>query len=208
LKRLKRLFAQIEKKAEVTSMEELYDTVIALTRDAVRISTDKKVTDIEKQFKEDLVDEGKLPDKLYKILKAVIKAKSDFDEKKLSKQEVYKLGKEARMYIKILIEFIQRSRGIELERAKIRFKYGDKFGEITLLDKVAFIMPDLENREEIQKANINPKGGLESIQKSSMEEMETHMKDVKIPEKVFIKEPIFESLRSLFGKDVEVLISY
>ncbi len=208
LKRLKRLFAQIEKKAEVTSMEELYDTVMAVTRDAIRINTDQKVTDIEKQFKEELVDEGKLPDKLYKILKAVIKAKKDFDEKKLSKQEVYKLGKEARMYIKILIEFIQRSRGIELERAKIRFKYGEKFGEITLLDKVAFVVPDLENREEIQKADLNAKGGLENLQKSSLEEMETHMKDVRIPEKVFIKELIFESLRGLFGKDVEVLISY
>lgn len=208
LKRIKRLFIQIEKKAEITNMEELYDTVMAVTRDAIRINTDKKVTDIEKQFKEELVDEGKLPDKLYKILKEVIKAKKEFDEKKIAKQEVQKIGKEARMYIKILIEFIQRSRGIELERAKIRFKYGDKFGEITLLDKVAFIMPDLENREEIQKADINAKGGIENIQKSSMEEMESHMKDVKIPEKVFIKEPIFESLRSLFGKDVEVLISY
>ncbi|MDP2906946.1 MAG: hypothetical protein Q8O03_03310 [Nanoarchaeota archaeon] len=208
LKRIKRLFIQIEKKAEITHMEELYDTVMAVTRDAIRISTDKKVVDIEKQFKEELVDEGKLPDKLYKILKEVIKAKKEFDEKKIAKQEVQKIGKEARMYIKILIEFIQRSRGIELERAKIRFKYGDKFGEITLLDTVAFIMPDLENREEIQKADINAKGGIENIQKSSLEEMESHMKDVKIPEKVFIKEPIFESLRSIFGKDVEVLISY
>jgi len=208
LKRIRRLFVQIEKKAEITNMEELYDTVMAVTRDAIRINTEKKVTDIEKQFKEELVDEGKLPDKLYKILKEVIKAKKEFDEKKIAKQEVQKIGKEARMYIKILIEFIQRSRGIELERAKIRFKYGDKFGEITLLDKIAFIMPDLENREEIQKADINTKGGLENIQKSTLEEMEANMKDVKIPEKVFIKEPIFESLRSIFGKDVEVLISY
>ncbi len=208
LKRIKRLFIQIEKKAEITHMEELYDTVMAVTRDAIRLSTDKKLVAIEKQFKEELVDEGKLPDKMYKILKEVIKAKKEFDEKKIAKQEVQKIGKDARMYIKILIEFIQRSRGIELERAKIRFKYGDKFGEITLLDKVAFIMPDLENREEIQKADINAKGGIENVQKSNLEEMESHMKDVKIPEKVFIKEPIFESLSGLFGKDVEVLISY
>jgi len=208
LKRIRRLFTQIEKKSEVTNMEELYDTVMAVTRDAIRISTDKKVTDIEKQFKEDLVDEGKLPDKLYKILKTITKAKKDFDEKKMSRQEVYKIGKEARTYIKVLIEFIQRNRGIELERAKIRFKYGDKFGEVVLLEKIAFITPDLENREEVQKADLNHHGSLDNVQKSSLEEMETHMKDVKIPEKVFIKEKIFESLKGLFGKDVEVLISY
>ena len=208
LKRIRRLFTQIEKKAEVKNMEDLYDTVMAVTRDAIRISTEKKVTDAEKQFKEELVDEGKLPDKLYKILKSVIKAKKDFEEKKLTKQEIEKVSKEARMYIKILIEFIQRSRGIELERAKIRFKYGNKYGEVTLLDNMAFITPDLESREEVQKADINEKGGLANVKKSNMEEMEKHLKDVKIPEKVFIKEKIFESLRSLFGKDVEVLISY
>lgn len=208
LKRIKRLFTQIEKKSEGKNMEDLHDTVMAVTRDAIRISTEKKVTDVEKQFKEELIDEGKLPEKLYKIFKSVIKAKKDFEEKKLAKQEIEKIGKEARMYIKILIEFIQRSRGIELERAKIRFKYGDKFGEVTLLDKAAFILPDLENREEIQKADINATGGLENVKKSNMQEMEKHMKDAKIPEKVFIKEKIFESLRSLFGKDVKVLISY
>jgi len=208
LKRIRRLFTQIEKKAEGKNMEDLYDTVMAVTRDAIRISTDKKVNDVEKQFKEELVDEGKLPAKLHKILKSVIKAKKDFDEKKLAKQEVEKVSKEARMYIKVLIEFIQRSRGIELERAKIRFKYGDKFGEVTLLENKAFIIPDLENREEVQKAKINGDGGLEKVEKSSMEEMEKHMKDIKIPDKVFIKEKIFESLKELFGKDVHVLISY
>ena len=208
LKRIKRLFMQIEKKMELKNMDDLYDAVMAVTRDAIRISTDNKVTNIEKQFKEDLIDEGKLPDKFYKILKTVIKAKKDFEEKKLTKQEVEKVGKEARLYIKILIEFIQRSRGVEIERAKIRFKYGNKFGEVTLLDDLAFITPDLEKKDTIQKASINKEGGLENVKKSGLEEMEKHMKDIKIPEKVFIKEKIFESLRSLFGKDVEVLISY
>ncbi|MBL7100325.1 MAG: hypothetical protein ISS23_00030 [Nanoarchaeota archaeon] len=208
LKRIKRLFTQIEKKVEIKNMEDLYDTVMAVTRDAIRMVTDNKVVDVEKQFKEELIDEGRLPDKFYKILQSVIKAKKDFDEKKLTKQEVEKVSKETRLYIKMLIEFIQRSRGVEIERAKIRFKYGDKFGEVTLLDNIAFITPDLENMEKVQKAAINKEGGLENVKKSNMVEMEKHTKDIKIPEKVFIKEKIFESLKSLFGKDVQVLISY
>ncbi|MBU4502419.1 MAG: hypothetical protein KKA79_07520 [Nanoarchaeota archaeon] len=208
LKRIRRLFTQIEKKAEVKNMEDLYDTVMAVTRDAIMMVTDKKVTDVEKGFKDHLIDEGKLPEKLYKILKSVLKAKKDFEEKKLAKQEVEKVSKEARMYIKVLIEFIQRSRGIELERAKIRFKYGDTFGEVILLDKVAFLTPDLEKREEIQKATLDKDGGLGKVEKSNMEDMEKHMVDAKIPEKVFIKEKIFESLKKLFGKDIHVLISY
>ncbi len=31
---------------------------------------------------------------------------------------------------------------------------------------------------------------------------------MEIPPKVFIKEPIFEDLKRVFGKDVEVLVNY
>jgi len=30
----------------------------------------------------------------------------------------------------------------------------------------------------------------------------------KIPPRVFIKEPIFENLKDIFGKDVEILVNY
>jgi hypothetical protein len=31
---------------------------------------------------------------------------------------------------------------------------------------------------------------------------------IDIPPKVFIKQPIFEDLKKIFGKDVEVLVTY
>ena len=39
-------------------------------------------------------------------------------------------------------------------------------------------------------------------------EMEKHIAETKIPSKVFIKEKIFEDLKSMFGKDIEILINY
>lgn len=208
LKRIKKLFAQIEKKSEVKNVEEIYDTCMMVTRDALRIETSEKVGDVEKTFKEKLVDEGKLPEKMLSILKDVVKAKKDFKAKKITKQEIEKINREARLYIKVLIEYIQRSRGMELERAKIRFKYEDKFGEVLLFDKIAFIIPNLENREEVQKAEVTEEGGLKEIKKSSQEEMEKEITKNQIPPKVFIKEKIFEDLRNLFGKKVEILINY
>ena len=106
-----------------------------------------------------------------------------------------------------MVEFIQRKRGVELERAKIRFKYGEKYGEVLLLEDKAFITNDLEKREEVSKAKLK-NGSLVDIEKSSLEELEEQLKKVKIPENVFIKEKIFEDLRKLYGKDVEVLVSY
>lgn len=208
LNRIKKLFWEIEKKSEVKNIEEIYDTCIMVTKDALRIETGEKSTDIEKAFKEKLVDEGKLPEKMLNILKDVVKAKKEFKARKLTKQEIEKINKEARMYVKVLIELIQRSRGMELERAKIRFKYEDKFGEVILLDKIAFIIPNLEKREEVQKAEVTEEGGLKEVKKSSQEDMEKELTKTQIPTKVFIKEKIFEDLRNLFGKKVEILINY
>ena len=58
----------------------------------------------------------------------------------------------------------------------------------------------------MEKAKINPDGSLGVMQKSSLEEFEKALAKAKIPQRAFIKEPVFESLRKIFGKDVEVLV--
>ena len=76
-----------------------------------------------------------------------------------------------------------------------------------LFGKTAFIIHDLDASEkQISKAEINKEGKLVKIKKSSSEELEKALSDEAIPEKVFIKEPIFENLKELFGKDVEVMV--
>ena len=211
LKGIKELFNAIEKKSQTHKVLDVYDAVIMITTDALYSAGLKEVNvnQIEKLSKEYLVDTGKMPDKLLRTLKLIVKVKKDYDDKKLpSKQEVEMIGKEVRNYIRYLTEFIQRSRGIEIERAKIRFKYGhNKFGEVLLLDKVAFIIEDLEKRDEVNKAEI-ANGNLKNIKKSSVEEMEKEVNTVKMPARAFIKEPLFEDLKRLYGKDVEIAVSY
>ena len=88
-------------------------------------------------------------------------------------------------------------------------KHGERYGEIILLEDTAFIIHDIDHEEkELSKAKINPDGSLGTIQKSSLEELEKALTKVQIPPKVFIKEPIFEDLKRVFGKDVEVLVNY
>ena len=50
--------------------------------------------------------------------------------------------------IKFLIEYMQRKRGQELDRARIKVKHGEKFGEIILFDVVAFIIYDIDAKEQ------------------------------------------------------------
>lgn len=209
MKRIRKLFTQIEKKSQSQAVLYYYDNCIAVSRDALYLSGEKEISikKIDSLFKEKLVEKGLIPDQFLRTLRLIIKAKKDYDSNKLNKQEIEKINKEARIFIKTMVDFIQRQRGMEIERTKIRFKYGDKFGEVFLLDNIAFVIDDLENKDKVNKARIKD-GGLINMEKSSLEELEDHLKRVKIPERVFIKEKIFEDLRKLYGQDVEVLVSY
>ena len=143
-----------------------------------------------------------------RILNEILKAKKDYEDKKLTRVEVEKVQKDSNELIKFLVEYIQRKRGREVERTKIRVKHGKRYGEVILLDKIAFIIHDIDHEEkEISKAKIKEDGSLGTTQKSSLIELEKALTKAQIPPKVFIKEPIFEDLRKIFGRDVEVLIN-
>lgn len=210
LERIKKLFDQIQKRRDKEAVDATYTECTTLIEDVLvlnKISFTK--TNQVVQFKKHLVDTKKFPHNYLAILKEVIDLKENYTKKKMKSQEIEKVNREARKLMKGLMEYIQRKRGYELERAKLKFKYGDKFGEVYLFDNVAFIIPDTDARErEVQKAILNKDGSLGKIDKSSLEELEQNIAKVKIPNKVFIKEPIFENLRNLFGKDVEILVNY
>jgi len=211
LKRIKRLFTQIEKIKEEGDMIRVYETIVTIIRDVLRIEGIEKVEDVEvvKVFEDKLISQGKIPAKFLRILNDILKAKKDYDEKKLTRVEVEKVQKDSNELIKFLVEYMQRKRGKELERTKIRVKHGNRYGEVILLDKIAFIIHDIDHEEkEISKAKIKENGSLGTTQKSSLEELEKELAKIDISSKVFIKEPIFEDLKNIFGKDVQVLINY
>ena len=211
LKGIKKLFAQIEIKKEKDDVATIYDGIVTAVRDIMRYENVDKVPEHEmvKIFNDYLVAPGKAPSKFKRLLESVVQAKKDYDSNKLTKREVDDVKKKSGELFKFLVEYIQRKRGKEIERAKIRVKHGDKYGEILLMDKVAFIIHDIDNEErEISKAELLPDGRLGRIEQTNLEELEKAIANVNIPPKVFIKEPIFEDLKGIFGRDVEVLLNY
>jgi len=202
LNRIQKLFTQLDKKKEKENISNLYETCLNVSIDLFKIYGLKG--SLENNFKT-LVTRGEIPKKYYDVFKKILKLKSQ----KLTRAEVQKVRREASMFVKTLVEFIQRKRGVELERTKIRVKYGGNYGEIYLLDDVAFIIDNIDAKDkEVNKAKLMNDGSLKDVKKSSMLEFERHISDLKIPEKVFIKEKIFENLKKIFGKDVEILVSY
>ena len=211
LKRVKKLFSQIELIKEEESMVSIYESVVTIIRDIIRLEGIERVDDVEivKIFEDEMISQGKIPAKYLRTLNLIVKAKKDYDRKTLTKTEVDKVRKQSREFVKFMVEYMQRKRGRELERTKIRVKHGKRFGEVILLDKFAFIIHDIDHEEkEISKAPITEAGGLGSPKKSSLEEFEKALAKMDIPSKVFIKEPIFEDLKNFFGKDVEISVNY
>ncbi|MFC1691738.1 nucleotidyltransferase domain-containing protein [Nanoarchaeota archaeon] len=211
LKRIQRLFTQIEKMKEEEGVLKIYETVVTIIRDVLRLEGIERVKNEEviKLFETEMIHLGKIPEKYLRILKEIEKAKIDYEEAKLTKQEVENVNKDSNQFIKFMVEYIQRKRGRELERTKIRVKHGEKYGEVILLDKEAYIIHDIDNEsKELSKAPIDEDGGLGAPEASSMEELEQALTKIEIPPKVFIKDKIFQDLSRIFGKDVEVLVNY
>ncbi len=211
LKRIKRLCTQIEKIRDEREMLSTYDVVITVLRDVLRFEGIEKIKekDILNFVEEELVAKGKLPSKLFRTIQEVIKAKKDYEEKKLSRVEIEKINTDSSILIRFLVEYMQRKRGRDIERIKIKVKHGDKLGEVILLGDTAYIIYDIENEyKEISKAKIREEGGMSEIEKSSSEELESALAKLEVPQRAFIKEQIFEDLKKIFGKDVEILINF
>lgn len=210
LKRIQKLFKEIDERKDKEEINDIYERVVTAVRDALVMEgvEEVKAEDTQKMFKSKLVDTGKLPETMIKQLKDIFKSKKDFDLGKLSKNDIIKAKKASHKFIKNIVEYMQRKRGRELERSKIRIKHGDKFGELLMLGDKAFIITDLDSEnKDVQKADIKKDGSLGTMQKSSYEEIEEILGQKQMLEKVFVKQKVFDSLEKIFGPDFEVLLN-
>ena len=212
LKRLDKLFKEIEERKAKENITKHYDDVVSVVRDALKLENIDTFTDetMSAVFKKTLVDSGKVSNSLHTLLKGIIKAKEDYESGKLNKLEIANTAKKVSQFMRQMIDFIQRKRGSEFGRAKIRVKYaGDKFGEVLFLNDKVFIIHNVDDLTEgISSCKVDKKGRLHSTIKSSYEQFEKEISSAKVPDNILIKESIFEDLKVIFGEDVQVLLNY
>ncbi len=209
LDRIKKLFEQIQKKRGAEDIIEIHNASLNVAIESLSTinikANEKNVIDL---FKKNLVDTKKVPERFLEILKQIMKAKKDYLAKKLSNQEAEKAKREARVFIKGLFEYVQRTHQLDVERAKIRIKYGNKFGEIILLDSLAFITKDIDSKDkDIHKAAIEKDGTISKLQKSSQDELDDALKNNKPSKHVSFNEVMFDKIKEIFGNDAEILVS-
>ena len=209
LERIKKLFKEIDSNKNVASINDLYDKAISAIRDVLIFEGMEKVSDstITQDFKKLIVDKGKLPQSVFSTLKDIMKAKSDFDKGKLSKNDIVKLKKKYNSFIKDVVEYLQRKHAKNIDNSKVRIKFGDKFGEALVLGRKVFIIHDLDaEQRQVSFAEMEDDGSLSKVKESSMDEIEKVLSSNLIFEKLFIKEKFFESLKDIFGGNIEIML--
>ena len=204
LKRIKKLFSQIEERKNEENINEIYDTVVNLVKDVLK-ENELDSKNIELGLKK-LKEKNELSPKILATFKDIEKAKKE--REKMPKPEFNKIRKDSRLLINQLLDYLQRRKFREIDRITLRIKSNDKFSEVIILEDNAFIIDDIKRRDIIGVAKINKDGSLGEVKKSSAKEFEETLDKKKIEKNVFVKEPLFESLKKLFGKDMEILIGY
>lgn len=207
LERIKKLFKEIEERNEKEAIVEIHTTALNLTRDLLTELAVKDITvaKLPQLFEKHVCEAEKIPLKFHKDLLEIIQAKKDYDAKKLSKQEINKVRREAREYIRTILDILDRKRAIELNKAKLFFRYGEKSGEVTFLKELAFVVKDTSKREEIWIATMDADGSLQNLKKSDANEYEKYIKSVKMPHEKILTLRTMESLRDIVGEQVEIV---
>jgi predicted nucleotidyltransferase/uncharacterized protein (UPF0332 family) len=210
LKRIKKLFKEIEMIHIKKNVDEVYDNIVTLIRDVLKTEKVEKcqTEDLVRKFEDEIISTGKVSSKYLRKLNLILEIKDKKDNnEKVSKTDIETIKKESADFIRTMIDYIQRKHGQEMEKTRIKVKYDDKFGEVILLDKKAFIIKDINDKDKkIEEAKISTDGSLTTIKESSLEKLEKAVTEEKAPQNAFIKEPLFESIKEIFGKNVEILV--
>lgn len=198
IKKLREVVEQIGKRISEKTVMQLYDDIIALLHPIIGKGSEKALLE---RFKSDLVEKGKFPSNSLKILEEVFRAKKQYSEKKpkkISRQEVERIRRDAQQLIALLVEYSQRAKILEIEKLKFPVNIEGKEGEIYLIGHKAFIIPDVK-QPEIKVIDLEKN----LILGAGMPELEEALKK---PIKAKLNSSTLKRIEDLLGKKIEIIL--
>ncbi|MEM4755693.1 MAG: hypothetical protein QW594_01015, partial [Candidatus Woesearchaeota archaeon] len=209
LKRIKKLFEEIERVKEKETITNIFDTMVTITRDLLKSENISSVSEEEllSVFKKEIASKGLVPEKYTRLLTDFFEFKASISKgKALTKSEIDDMKKKSREYIKFVIEYLQRKQSKDLDRARIRFTYGTKIGELLLYDQQAFLLLSENEERKIYSAKLKD-GGLHDLKEISLEMYEKALAKPQLPQKIIINHALMNSLKKFIGQDVDIILS-
>lgn len=192
IKKLKEMREQIEKRTQEKSISQVYQDVFGMLEAVLGKKTESAIL---KEFEEELVKKGKMPQKFLEGLKLIIKTKKEFEElikdkkKKLTVKEVSEIENARKVASEItntLIEYVQRKDFVAMERSRFVLKAGQKMAEIFFLENVFVVEANkirmLKNERLVDSSleNLN-----QALTKSREKQMRINPKDLEALKKEF-----------------------
>ena len=194
LKRLESLRTQIEKRSQEKTIEQIYKDVFGLLE---AILGKKSQVKIVSEFDE-FVKKGKFTQQHLKILRDVIKAKTEFKRGKLDAHKVDNARKNASILINELIDYSQRCDLIALEKGRMRLRYKKNGKNMTaeLLHRngVSFLFRE----EGVKKIT-------DKIENSDMKEVSAYVEQQKSKKGLEVDPRVFDLVKNEIG-DFEIVL--
>ncbi len=186
IKRMKELRKQIEKTWQKRTIEQIEKEVFDLLQ---KIFHKKSKPALIESFDKELVQKGKIPEKMLSVLKTIEKATKDLKKGKVKKNEIENARKDATILINQLIDYEQRKDMAALEKSRIQISYKDKKADIILTSNGAFLVQS----NDIQKIT-------HKLEKSSIEELNKAVTEQKEKNKIQASPEIFNTLKKELGE--------
>lgn len=208
--RMTKLFETLEKKQTAKRLTATYDHLVSILRDALRLNNITKIAekDISKLVKETLIETNELPKRVLLSFDLFTQTVNDFKSKNITDTEVDAAIIKCQDTIRTIAEYIHRKRGSELAKSAIKVKYGNKYAEVLILNKTAYITHDLDSEQRTYtQASISKTGELKNIKEITLDELEKAIVHPAVANQPFLSALFFNDLKKVFGTDVEVLLN-
>ncbi|GAG01097.1 unnamed protein product, partial [marine sediment metagenome] len=194
LKRLKELRKQIEKRSQEKTIEQIHKDIFGLLE---AILGKKSQVRTISEF-EGLVKKGKFTQQHLRILRDVIKAKTEFKKGKLNAHKVDAARKNASILINDLIDYSQRSDLVSLEKGRMRLRYKkngkDMTAELLHCNGISFLFRE----EGVKKIT-------DKIENSSMKEVSGCIEQQKSKKGLKVHPRVFDLVKNELG-DFEIIL--
>lgn len=187
-KRLKELKEQIEKRSNQRTVEQFYNDIKNLLQGAFGKKSEEELI---KDFENEMIKKGKLPEFYLRILNGVFDAREKFKKGKIMKHEIEDARKNANLLINQLIEYNQRCELVYLDQNKFKLKTKDKVYTLIVTPDEAFILGE----KEIKKVMIKEGKIVDSDAKEMAEATAKVLK-----QEIAVSGKLFEILKKEFGE--------
>ena len=199
LQRIKKLFNVLEERSELTKTKEMHAQVEEAIKDLF-IFHNTKVSKHEVGLKK-LLDEKKISKPQVDRYKELQDTK-----KKLSKAELQKLRRTARLFIKNIGESIQKRKSKTIERSAYVLKYGDKQCKAYLFENVIFLVEDEESKKgSVIKIEVKKDTFSKPI-KVELKEFYDYIGNMQVPTRITLTEKYLKEFEKVFGKEVTLYL--